>query len=64
MSFLLTPEAMSFAMFLAVFALLMFGYPVGFTLMGTAMLFAGMARRAGFFDLHLLAACRCASPAP
>ncbi|MGA2088230.1 MAG: TRAP transporter large permease subunit, partial [Stellaceae bacterium] len=56
MSFLLTPEAMSFAMFVAVFALLMFGYPVGFTLMGTAMLFAGIGAARGIFDLHLLAA--------
>jgi len=48
--------ALGLIMFGAVFLLLPFGFPVGFTLMGTAMLFALIGHFAGAFDLMLLTA--------
>src|SRR5437016_3293869 len=48
--------ALGLIMFGAVFLLLPFGFPVGFTLMGTAMLFALIGHFAGAFDLILLTA--------
>lgn len=41
-------------MFLVVCAALMLGYPVAFTLAGTALLFAALASLVGHFDPHLL----------
>jgi len=43
-------------MFAAVFALLPFGFPVGFTLMGAALLFSVIGHLLGAFDLPLLTA--------
>lgn len=42
-------------MFVAVCAALMLGYPVAFTLAGSALLFAGAGALTGSFDLNLLA---------
>jgi tripartite ATP-independent transporter DctM subunit len=43
-------------MFAAVFALLMLGFPVGFTLAGTAIFMAALGSLLGVFDFHLLSA--------
>jgi tripartite ATP-independent transporter DctM subunit len=48
--------ALGLIMFVAVFALLPFGFPVGFTLMGTALLFSVIGHFLGAFDLPLLSA--------
>jgi tripartite ATP-independent transporter DctM subunit len=50
------PEAMGLAMFVSVFALLMFGFPVAFTLVGTAVGMAALGWLVGLFDFHLLSA--------
>jgi tripartite ATP-independent transporter DctM subunit len=50
------PQAMGLAMFVSVFALLMFGFPVAFTLVGTAIGMAALGWLAGLFDFHLLSA--------
>jgi TRAP-type mannitol/chloroaromatic compound transport system permease large subunit len=49
-------RALGLIMFAAVFLLLPLGFPVGFTLMGAAMLFALIGYFAGAFDLMLLTA--------
>ncbi|MBN8429621.1 TRAP transporter large permease subunit [Microbulbifer salipaludis] len=49
-------ELIPLLMFLAVCAALMFGYPVAFTLGGTALLFAGLGIVGGVFDAELLRA--------
>ncbi|WP_444958987.1 TRAP transporter large permease [Microbulbifer sp. ZKSA002] len=49
-------ELIPFLMFAAVCALLMFGYPVAFTLAGTALLSAGLGIVYGVFDAELLRA--------
>lgn len=43
-------------MFAAVFVLLLFGFPVGFTLAGTAIAMAALGSVLGVFDFHLLSA--------
>lgn len=43
-------------MFVSVFALLMFGFPVAFTLVGTAVAMAALGWLVGLFDFHLLSA--------
>jgi tripartite ATP-independent transporter DctM subunit len=43
-------------MFVSVFVLLMLGYPVAFTLVGTAILMATVGSLLGVFDFHLLSA--------
>ena len=43
-------------MFATVFLLLPFGFPVGFTLIGTALLFSVIGHFLGAFDLPLLTA--------
>ena len=48
--------ALGLIMFAAVFALLPFGFPVGFTLIGTALLFSLIGHALGVFDLPLLGA--------
>jgi tripartite ATP-independent transporter DctM subunit len=48
--------ALGLIMFAAVFALLPFGFPVGFTLIGTALLFSVLGHALGAFDLPLLGA--------
>jgi tripartite ATP-independent transporter DctM subunit len=50
------PEAIGLAMFVSVFALLMFGFPVAFTLVGTAVGMAALGWLVGLFDFHLLSA--------
>ncbi|KUJ83969.1 C4-dicarboxylate ABC transporter [Microbulbifer flavimaris] len=49
-------ELVPLLMFIAVCAALMFGYPVAFTLGGTALLAAGLGIVAGVFDAELLRA--------
>jgi tripartite ATP-independent transporter DctM subunit len=48
--------ALGLLMFASVFALLPFGFPVGFTLMGSALSFALIGHLLGAFDLPLLTA--------
>jgi tripartite ATP-independent transporter DctM subunit len=48
--------ALGLLMFVSVFALLPFGFPVGFTLMGCALLFSVVGHVLGAFDLILLTA--------
>src|SRR5438105_9485214 len=48
--------ALGLIMFCAVFLLLPFGFPVGFTLMGVALLFSVIGHFLGAFDLPLLTA--------
>ncbi len=50
------PQSLGLAMFLAVFAILMLGFPVAFTLLGTAVAFAALGAVLGVFDFHLLSA--------
>lgn len=47
-------EWLAILMFITVCAVLMFGYPVAFTLAGTALLFAGLGSLLGAFDAALL----------
>jgi tripartite ATP-independent transporter DctM subunit len=47
---------MGLAMFASVFALLMLGFPVAFTLVGTAIFMAALGSLLGVFDFHLLSA--------
>jgi tripartite ATP-independent transporter DctM subunit len=47
---------MGLAMFAGVFVLLMFGFPVGFTLVGAAVAMAALGWLVGLFDFHLLSA--------
>ena len=47
-------EYLSLYLFLAVCLLLMFGYPVAFTLAGTALAFAAGGVLAGVFDAGFL----------
>jgi tripartite ATP-independent transporter DctM subunit len=49
-------EAMGLAMFVSVFALLTSGFPVAFTLVGTAIAMATLGWLVGLFDFHLLSA--------
>ena len=49
-------EWMPFYLFAAVFLFLLAGYPVAFTLAGTALLFAGFGQMAGHFDSAFLEA--------
>ena len=53
---LITPELLCGVMFLVICVMLMFGYPVAFTLAGTSLLFAFLANFLGLFDLSLLSA--------
>jgi tripartite ATP-independent transporter DctM subunit len=50
------PGVLGLAMFAAVFVLLMLGFPVGFTLAGTAIFMAALGSFLGVFDFHLLSA--------
>ena len=50
------PQVLGLAMFAAVFVLLMLGFPVAFTLLGTAVGFAALGEFLGVFDLRLLTA--------
>ena len=49
-------QGFGLAMFGGVFVLLMFGFPVGFTLAGTAIAMAALGSMLGLFDFHLLSA--------
>jgi tripartite ATP-independent transporter DctM subunit len=49
-------EALPVLMFVAICAVLMLGYPVAFSLAGTAMIFAGIGIAAGVFDASFLSA--------
>ncbi|MEZ4237586.1 MAG: TRAP transporter large permease subunit [Myxococcota bacterium] len=52
----MTPEWIAPLMFVAAFALIFSGYPVAFSLGGTALGFAGVGVALGFFDPYLLQA--------
>ncbi len=56
MEFLSSPEFLCAALFLSVVVLLMFGFPVAFTLMGGSLVFALLASVFGLFDVTFLAA--------
>jgi tripartite ATP-independent transporter DctM subunit len=51
---MIVAEILSALMFIAVFALLLLGYPVAFTLAGTALVFALIGHMFSVFDLALL----------
>jgi len=50
------PAILGLAMFASVFLLLMLGFPVAFTLLGTGVAFAALGNFLGVFDLRLLSA--------
>ncbi len=56
MEFFATPEFLCGALFLSVVALLMFGFPVAFTLAGSSLVFAFIASAFGLFDVAFLSA--------
>jgi tripartite ATP-independent transporter DctM subunit len=56
MSTVLIGEILSVAMFLATIGAVLVGYPVAFTLAGTALLFAALGMATGVFDPAILAA--------
>ena len=56
MSFLLQPEVLCLIMFLTACGLLLVGFPVAFTLAGTASIFAFLGYLLGVFDLSFLTA--------
>ena len=56
MDFLLQPEVICLLMFLVACVFLIGGFPVAFTLAGTALLFAFAGDAAGVFDLSILRA--------
>src|SRR6516165_9619261 len=51
-----TSAALGLTMFAGTFALLMLGFPVAFTLVGTALFMAAIGSLLGVFDFHLLSA--------
>ncbi len=53
---LVPPELLCLGLFATTFALLLAGYPVAFTLAGTALLFAAIGSLLGAFDFALLSA--------
>ena len=56
MEFLATPEFLCAALFVSVIALLMFGFPVAFTLAGSSLVFAIVASAFGLFEAAFLSA--------
>jgi tripartite ATP-independent transporter DctM subunit len=52
----MTPEIMAILMFLAICGVLLLGYPVAFTLAGTALAFAALGGQLGLFDPSFLEA--------
>lgn len=50
------PQALGLFMFVGMFLLLFFGFPVAFTLLGTAVAFAVIGASISVFDFHLLSA--------
>ena len=56
MEFIGTPEFLCAALFISVIILLLFGFPVAFSLAGSSMLFAFLASGFGLFDLAFLSA--------
>ena len=52
----MSPEIMVILMFVTTIGLLILGYPVAFTLAGSALIFAGIGSLLGMFDLSLLSA--------
>jgi len=52
----MTPEIMAILMFLAICGVLMLGYPVAFSLAGTALAFATLGGQMGLFDASFLEA--------
>src|SRR6516165_5745841 len=51
-----TEAATGLAMLVAAIALLLLGFPVAFTLVGTALFMAAIGSLLGVFDFHLLSA--------
>ena len=56
MEFLASPEFLCTALFVSVVILLLFGFPVAFSLAGSSLLFAIIASAFGLFDLSFLSA--------
>ena len=56
MEFLATPEFLCSVLFISVVVLLLFGFPVAFSLAGSSLLFAFIASAFGLFDLSFLSA--------
>ena len=56
MEFIGTPEFLCAALFISVIILLLFGFPVAFSLAGSSMLFAFLASGFGLFDLAFMSA--------
>ncbi len=56
MEFFATPEFLCAALFLSVVVLLLFGFPVAFTLAGSSLVFAIIASAFGLFDVAFLSA--------
>ena len=56
MEFLATPEFLCAALFVSVIVLLMFGFPVAFTLAGSSLVFAIVASAFGLFEVAFLSA--------
>jgi len=56
MSSVLVGEILSVAMFLATIGAVLAGYPVAFTLAGTALIFAALGMASGVFDVAILSA--------
>ena len=54
--FFVTPEFLCAALFISVVILLLFGFPVAFSLAGASMLFAYIAAAFGLFDLAFISA--------
>jgi tripartite ATP-independent transporter DctM subunit len=52
----MSPEIMAIIMFLAICGVLMLGYPVAFSLAGTALAFAALGSQMGLFDASFLEA--------
>ena len=56
MEFLTSPEFLCAALFVSVIILLLFGFPVAFSLAGSSMLFAFIAAGFGLFDVSFISA--------
>ncbi len=56
MEFVATPEFLCAALFVSVIVLLMFGFPVAFTLAGSSLVFAIVASAFGLFEVAFLSA--------
>ena len=61
----ITPEFLAFTMFIMTVGFLLLGYPVAFTLAGSAILFALLAVELDLFNIAFLSVCLLyTSPSP